>query len=50
MNSAKIIKVLLLIFTIIYCVMPIDVCPGPVDDVIVILLNHAMGKKLITEK
>lgn len=47
MNN-KTIKILLLIVTIVYVFAP-DLMPGPVDDIIVILLNLAAQKKLDTQ-
>lgn len=46
MNN-RTIKTMLLIFTIIYVIAP-DLMPGPVDDLIVILLNMVMQNKLDT--
>ena len=37
-------KLLLTIFAIIYVVSPIDACPGPIDDIIVILITQALKK------
>lgn len=44
MNIAKVIKVALMILPIVYCLSPIDACPGPIDDIIVLLVSHALGK------
>ena len=46
MNN-KTIKILLLIVTIVYVFAP-DLMPGPVDDIIVILLNLAAQRRLDT--
>ena len=42
-------KVALLIFAILYFVSPVDVCPGPIDDLIVIVMSlvAATSKKPI---
>lgn len=37
-NSAKVILVILVLA---YIISPIDVCPGPIDDIIVALLGFA---------
>ena len=44
MNS--VVKGMLLVLMILYIVSPIDACPGPVDDIIVLLLGIAAQKKL----
>ena len=44
-NTGKIIITLLVL---IYVLSPNDLAPGPIDDVIVILLGHALKQK--TEK
>lgn len=38
-------KVIFIIFIILYIVSPIDFLPGPVDDIIIALLSVAMTKK-----
>ena len=35
----KIMKILLVIFMIVYVVSPIDAMPGPIDDLILLLLS-----------
>lgn len=37
-------KVLILVLMIVYIVSPIDLCPGPIDDAIVLLLGLAARK------
>lgn len=37
-------KGMLLVLMILYVVSPIDLCPGPIDDIIVILLGIAAQK------
>ena len=37
-------KGMLLVLIILYVVSPIDFCPGPIDDIIVILLGVAVQK------
>lgn len=44
MNGAC--KLLFIVFIIAYVVSPIDLCPGPIDDVIVVLLGLAASKKI----
>ena len=38
-------KCLLLAFVIMYVVSPIDAVPGPIDDIILILMTFAVNKK-----
>jgi len=40
------LKALVLIVVILYCVSPIDACPGPVDDIVVAILGIAARKRL----
>ena len=44
MNN-KMVKILIFIFMLIYVVSPVDLCPGPIDDMIVIMLSMAAQKK-----
>lgn len=39
-------QVLLIVFLILYVVSPVDLAPGPIDDIIVVLLGLASRKKL----
>ncbi len=39
-------KFLIVILVIVYIISPVDVAPGPVDDVIVALLGAARCKKI----
>lgn len=41
-----VMKGMLIILVIIYVISPIDFVPGPVDDIIVILLGIACQKKI----
>ena len=36
----------ILIFMVLYLVSPIDACPGPIDDAVVILIGMALRKQL----
>ncbi len=36
----------ILIFMVFYLVSPIDACPGPIDDAVVILIGMALRKQL----
>lgn len=36
----------ILIFMILYLVLPIDACPGPIDDAVVILIRMALRRQL----
>ena len=49
MNS--VVKGMVLILLVLYILSPVDLCPGPVDDLIVLLLAVAGGgaKKVISE-
>jgi uncharacterized membrane protein YkvA (DUF1232 family) len=38
------VKGMLLVLMIVYIVSPIDACPGPIDDLIVLLLGLAVQK------
>ena len=42
----KITKILALVIMMIYVVSPIDACPGPIDDLIVILLSMASQRMM----
>lgn len=44
MNN-KVVKALIFIFMMIYVVSPVDLVPGPIDDMIVILLSMAAQKR-----
>ncbi len=39
-------KGLLLVLMFLYILSPIDMCPGPIDDLIVLLLGFAAQKNL----
>ena len=39
-----IMKGMLLILMVLYIVSPIDACPGPIDDIIVLLIGIAVTK------
>lgn len=39
-------KGLVVMAVLMYIVSPIDACPGPIDDIIVIMLGFASRKKL----
>lgn len=43
-------KGVLLVFMILYIVSPIDFCPGPVDDLIVLLIGIAAQKGIGTNQ
>ncbi len=40
-------KGMLIVLVILYIVSPLDVCPGPVDDIIVMLLGFAANNHMI---
>ena len=41
-----VVKGMLLVLIILYVISPIDLCPGPIDDIIVILLGVAAQKNI----
>ena len=41
-----VLKGMLLVLAILYVVSPIDLCPGPIDDIIVLLLSMASQKRI----
>jgi hypothetical protein len=43
--NTRLIKILLLVILAIYVISPVDLCPGPVDDIIFILLYLAGNKR-----
>ena len=40
-------KGMLIVLVILYIVSPVDVCPGPVDDIIVLLLSFAANNHIV---
>ncbi len=42
MNKA--IKIAVIVLTILYIVSPVDICPGPLDDVVVALFGLAVTR------
>ena len=38
-NSNNIVKVILGLLVVVYCISPVDLAPGPMDDLMVILLG-----------
>lgn len=43
-----IIKGMIIALMVVYIVSPIDACPGPMDDIIVLLIGLAAQKRLNT--
>lgn len=41
-----VMKGMLFVLMLVYVLSPVDVCPGPIDDVIVILIYMASNKRL----
>ena len=41
-----VMKGMLIVLVILYIVSPVDFCPGPIDDILVILLAIAAQKKV----
>lgn len=39
-----VIKGMILVLMIVYIVSPVDACPGPIDDIIVLLIGLAASK------
>ena len=44
MNSVA--KGMILVLMILYVLSPVDACPGPIDDIIVVLIGLAARKRL----
>lgn len=40
----KTIKAMIIIFMVIYVISPLDVCPGPIDDILVMVISMAASK------
>lgn len=49
MNTNNIIKVAILVLVAVYIISPIDACPGPVDDILILLLGLA-GRTALNRK
>ncbi len=47
MNDAM--KVMILVLMVLYIVSPIDACPGPIDDLIILLIGIAAQKRVKEE-
>jgi uncharacterized membrane protein YkvA (DUF1232 family) len=43
-----IVKGMILVLMILYIVFPVDACPGPIDDMIVLLIGLAARKRIGT--
>ncbi len=41
---SDVVKGMILVLMILYIVSPVDACPGPIDDIIVLLLGMAATK------
>ncbi len=41
-------KGMILVLLVLYVLSPIDICPGPIDDIIVVLLGLAAYKRVGT--
>ena len=44
--KANIMSVLVLVFVIAYAIAPIDLAPGPIDDIIIAVLGAAYNRRL----
>lgn len=42
----NVMRGMLLVLVILYIVSPVDLCPGPIDDILVILLEIAAQKRV----
>ena len=40
----KTIKAMIIIFMVIYVISPLDACPGPIDDILVMVISMAASK------
>ena len=38
-------KIIFIILAIVYIISPVDLCPGPIDDIIVFLVSLAQARK-----
>lgn len=47
MERTDIIKLVVLILVVAYIISPIDMAPGPIDDVIVLLMGAAINRRRI---
>ena len=45
----NLLKGMIIVLMILYVVSPVDACPGPIDDIIVVLIGLASRKKLAAE-
>ena len=43
---ANIMRILVLVFVIAYVIAPIDLAPGPIDDIIIAVLGVAYNRRL----
>lgn len=43
---SDIAKVMMIVLIFLYIVSPVDLCPGPVDDIIVLLVGIATQKRI----
>lgn len=46
----EVMKGMILVLMILYIVSPIDACPGPVDDLIVLIIGIAARKQVGSKK
>ena len=44
--SDETLSILVLFFVILYVISPLDGCPGPIDDLIVVIMGFAARKRL----
>ena len=45
-----VLKGILIALVLVYIVSPVDMCPGPVDDIIVLLVTLAKNKGITTHE
>ena len=45
----NVMKGIIIMAVIIYIVSPIDIAPGPIDDILVLLMGIAASKKISTD-
>ena len=46
MENINLFRVLILVAVILYVISPVDLCPGPIDDIILAVMTIACRKKL----
>ena len=45
--KSNILKTLILLFVLLYAVPPVDAAPGPIDDIIVLIIGYISTRKFL---